>query len=218
MKKNLEHNTHKKHQTQTDTMAHSSTVQNEICDYMSNGPMEEVHEIPPLARLNQIGLGINGLGKNIEDLTGRVAIKRGRYEELLEEERQGKQYRADMIDREDDADDIKSLTADLGMALVKVRALRETVRSMHADGNDGVRPVCAGTKGRVEEYVSCADYYKRHMSKAWEGKQYMEYARYATLLRQYQEDRDTVRVGMITNEFDDTWKRWRLRNPLHKMY
>ena len=59
---------------------------------------------------------------------------------------------------------------------------------------------------------------KKHMSKAWDGKQYMEYARYATLLRQYQEDRDTVRVGMIRNEFDDSWKRWRLRNPLHKMY
>ena len=199
-------------------MAEYKTERNEVRNYMSNGPREEVHEIPSPATLDEIGLGISGLGKHIEDLTGKIAIKRGRYEELLEEERQGKRYRADMIDREDDADDIKSLTADLGMALVKVRALRETVRSMHADGNDGVRPVCAGTKGRVEEYVSCADYYKRHMSKAWEGKQYMEYARYATLLRQYQEDRDTVRVGMITNEFDDTWKRWRLRNPLHKMY
>ena len=42
---------------------------------MSNGPTEEVHEIPPPERLNQIGLGISGLGNNIEDLTGRVAIK-----------------------------------------------------------------------------------------------------------------------------------------------
>jgi len=189
-------------------MAHYRTVRNEVRNYMSNDPMEEVHEIPPPERLNQIGLGISGLGKHIEDLTGKIAIKRGRYEELLEEERQGKRYRAEMIDREDDVDDIKSMTADLGMALVKVRALRETVRSMHADGNDGARPVCAGTKGLVQEYVSCADYYKKHMSKAWDGKQYMEYARYATLLRQYQEDRDTVRVGMITNEFDDSWRRW----------
>ena len=94
-----------------------------------------MHEIPPPERLNQIGLGISGLGNNIEDLTGRVAIKRGRYAELLEEERQqGKKYRADMIDREDDADGIRCLTADLGVALVKVRALRETVRSIHVHG------------------------------------------------------------------------------------
>ena len=200
-------------------MAHYSAVRNAIRDYMSNGPTEEVHEIPPPEGLNQIGLGINGLGNSLADLTGRVAIKRGRYAELLEEERQGKKYRADMIDREDDADDIKCLTADLGVALVKVRALRETVKSMLADGNDGAQTVCAGTKGQVQEYVSCADYYKKQMRKAWDGKKYMEHARYATLLRQqYQEDRDTVRVGMITNEFDDSWKRWRLRNPLHKMY
>ena len=217
MKKNLKHNTHKKHQTQTDTMAHYSAIQNAICNYMSNGPTEEVHEIPPPERLNQIGLGINGLGKNIEDLTGRVAIKREWYAELLEEERQGKKYRADMIDREEDnADGIKCLMADLGVALVKVRALREMVKSMLTDGNDGVQTMCAGTKGQVQEYhVSCADYYKKQMRKAWGRKEYMEYARYATLLRQYQEDRDTVRVGMITNEFDDSWKRWRLRNPLH---
>ena len=199
-------------------MAHYSAVRNAFRDYMSNGPTEEVHEIPPPERLHQMSLGISDLGKNMEDLTGRVAIKRGRYAELLEEERQGKKYRADMIDREDDADDIKCLTADLGTALVKVRALRETVKSMLADGNDGAQTVCAGTKGLVKEYVSCADYYKKQMSKAWDGKEYMEYARYATLLRQYQEDGDTVRVGMITNEFDDSWKRWRLRNPLHKMY
>ena len=177
-----------------------------------------MHEIPPPERLNQIGLGISGLGNNIEDLTGRVAINRGRFADLLEEERQGKKYRADMIDGEDDADGIRCLTADLGVALVKVQALRETVKLMLADGNDGAQTVCAGTKGLVQECVSCADYYKKQMSKAWDGKQYMEYARYATLLRQYQEDGDTVRVGMITNEFDDSWKWWRLRNPLHKMY
>ena len=51
---------------------------------MSNGPTDEVHEIPPPESLNQIGLGINSLGTNIADLNGRVAIKRG---ELLEEER-----------------------------------------------------------------------------------------------------------------------------------
>ena len=199
-------------------MADYKTVRNEVRNYMSNGPREEVHEIPSPATLDEIGLGINGLGKHIEDLTGRIAIKRRRYEELLEEERQGRRYRADMIDREDDADDIKSLTADLGVALVKLQALREMVSSMHADGNDGARTVCAGTKGLVQKYVSCTDYYKKQMSKAWDGKQYMEYARYATLLRQYQEDHDTVRMGMITNEFDDSWKWWRLRNPLHKMY
>ena len=109
MKKNSNTTFIKTHRTRTDTMAHYSAVRNAICDYMSNGPTEEVHEIPPPERLNQIGLGINGLGKNIEDLTGRVAIKRGRYAELLEEERQGKKYRADMIDREDDADDILSV-------------------------------------------------------------------------------------------------------------
>ena len=94
------------------------------------------------------------------------------------------------------------------------------MKLMLADGNDGLQTVCAGTKGQVQEYVSCADYYKKRMRKAWDGKEYMEYARYyATLLRQYQEDCDTtVRVGMITNEFDDSWKQWRLHNPLHKMY
>ena len=35
--KNLEHNSHKKHRTQTDTMAHYSAVRNAIRDYMSNG-------------------------------------------------------------------------------------------------------------------------------------------------------------------------------------
>ena len=142
---------------------------------MSNGPTEEVHEIPPPERLNQIGLGISGLGNNIEDLTGRVAIKRGRYAELLEEVWQGKKYRADMIDMEDDADDIKCLTADLGVALVEVRALRETVKSMLSDCNDGAQTMCAGTKELVREYVSCADYYKKkQMCKAWDGKEYME--------------------------------------------
>ena len=67
MNKNIKHNTHKKHRTQTDTMAHYSAVRTAIRDYMSNGPTEEVHEIPPPERLNQIGLGINGLGNNIAD-------------------------------------------------------------------------------------------------------------------------------------------------------
>ena len=208
----------KKLRRQTDTMANYSAFRNAIDDYMSNGPTEEVHEIPPPERLNQIGLGINGLGNNIEDLTGRVVIKRGWYAELLEEEQQGKKYRADMIDREDNADEIKCLTADLGVALVKERALRETVKSVLADRNDGAQTVCAGTKGQVQEYVSCAIITKSKCLRLWGGKEYMEYARYATLLRQYQEDHDTVRVEMITNEFDDSWKRWRLRNPLHKMY
>jgi hypothetical protein len=194
-------------------MAHHRTVRNEFRDY----PREEAHEIPPPATLDEIGLEYSRLRKHIEDLTGRIAIKTARYEELLEEERQGKRYRAEMIDGDADVDDINSMTADLEMALVKVRALRKTMRSMHADGNDGARPVCAGTKGLVQEYVSCADYYEKHMRKAWDGKQYMEYARYATLLKQYQEDHDTVRVGMITNEFDDSWDQWRLRNPLHEM-
>ena len=116
-----------------------------------------------------------------------------------------------MIDREDNVDDIKCLTADLGVALVKVQALRETVNSILADG-DSAQTVCAGSKGKVKKFVSIPDYYRRQMSKAWDGKEYMEYARYATLLRQYKENLDTVTVEMITNEFDDSWKRWRLRN------
>ena len=69
-----------------------------------------------------------------------------------------------MIDREDDADDIKCLTADLGVALgvalVKVQGLRETVKSMLADGNSA-QTVCAGSKGQVKEFVSIADYYRK---------------------------------------------------------
>ena len=58
-------------------MAHYKTVQNEVRNYMSNGPREEVHEIPSPATLDEIGLGISGLGKHIEDLTGKIAIKEG---------------------------------------------------------------------------------------------------------------------------------------------
>ena len=127
---------------------------------MSNGPTDEVHEIPPQERLNQIELGIHSLGTNIADLNGSVAIKRERYAAILEEERQEKKYREDMIDREDDADDNKCLTADLGVALVNVRGLRETMKSMLAD-NDSAQTVCAGSKGQVKEFVSIADYYRK---------------------------------------------------------
>ena len=65
-----------------------------------------------------------------------------------------------MIDREDDADNNKCLTADLGVALVKVRALRETMKSMLADG-DSAQTVCAGSKGQVKEFFSIADYYRK---------------------------------------------------------
>ena len=80
-KNNIKHNTHKKTSNTTDMMAQ---VQNAFRNYMSNSPTDEVHEIPPPERLNQMELGINSLGTNIADLNGRVAIKRG---ELLEEER-----------------------------------------------------------------------------------------------------------------------------------
>ena len=47
---------------------------------------------------------------------------------------------------------------------------------MPVDG-DGAQTICAGSKGQVQEYVSCVDYYKKQMSKAWNGKEYMEYVR-----------------------------------------
>ena len=71
-------------------MADYTTVRNEVRDSMSNCPTGEVHEIPSPATLDEIGLEINRLGKHIEYLTGRIAITRRRYEELLEEERQGR--------------------------------------------------------------------------------------------------------------------------------
>ena len=67
-------------------MAHHSTVQNEVRDYLR----EEAHEIPPPATLDEIGLEYSRLRKHIEDLQGGIAIKTARYEELWEEERQGK--------------------------------------------------------------------------------------------------------------------------------
>ena len=47
---------------------------------------------------------------------------------------------------------------------------------MLVDGN-GAQTICAGSKRQVQAYISCVDYYKKQMSKAWNGNEYMEYAR-----------------------------------------
>ena len=80
-----------------------------------------------------------------------------------------------MIDGEDDVDEIICLTVDLGMALVKVQALIAMVKSMLAD-IDGVQSMCAGSKERIEEFVSCADFYKKRMNKVCDGKEYCNIA------------------------------------------
>lgn len=173
--------------------------------------MDHFHGMPLLERVHQIELGIVSKGDEVLNSNRRVAIKMGQYDvELLEEEREAKRLRYGMSDREDDADDIMSLMAHLGMALVKVWALSATVNSMRAEG-DGAQSMCAGSKGRIEEFISCADVYKKKMNKAWDGKDYMEYARYATLLRHFQEDCDGVRVGTVTNEFEDLYQ-WQDNN------
>ena len=81
-----------------------------------------------------------------------------------------------MIDGEDDVDEIICLTVDLGMALVKVQALIAMAKSMLAD-IDGAQSMCAGSKGRIEEFDSCcADFYKKRMNKVWDGKEYCNIA------------------------------------------
>jgi len=137
--------------------------------------MDHFHGMPLLERVHQIELGIVSKGDEVLNSNRRVAIKMGQYVELLEEEREAKRLRYGMSDREDDADDIMSLMAHLGMALVKVRALSATVNSMRAEG-DGAQSMCAGSKGRIEEFVSCADCYKKRMNKVWDGKEYCNIA------------------------------------------
>ena len=96
--------------------------------------------------------------------------------DLFEGEQEAKRLKDGLIDGEDDVDEIICLSADLGLALVKVQALIATVKSMLAD-IDGVQSMCAGSKGRIEEFDSCcADFYKKRMNKVWDRKEYCNIA------------------------------------------